>query len=137
MKSHPPIVITAADFQRLTSLLMSPLAAPLSPRTEALASELSRARVVPSRSIRPDLVTMNSVVEYCDESRRPSKLSLVYPWDADPRRGDISVLAPLGTALLGRHVGDTIVWKNPSGRVHRWTVLSVSFQPEALGFDHL
>jgi regulator of nucleoside diphosphate kinase len=131
------MVVTDSDFRRLTSLLLSPLAAPASPRTEALASELSRARVVPARALPPDVVTMNSRVEYCDESRRPAELALVYPWDADPKRGEVSVLAPLGTALLGLHVGDTISWKSPSGRVHRWTVLGLPFQPEARGFEHL
>ncbi|MGZ3418883.1 MAG: nucleoside diphosphate kinase regulator [Polyangiales bacterium] len=136
MKSHPRIVVTDSDYSRLVSLLASPIVSSIA-QASALVRELSRALVVSARTISPDIVTMNSRVEYCDESRRASELTLVYPWDADPKRGDVSVLAPLGTALLGLRVGATIAWKNPSGRVQHWTVLSLPFQPEALGHAHL
>jgi regulator of nucleoside diphosphate kinase len=133
----PPIVVTESDFQRLTSLVRSRLASRFGKRVEALARELARARVVPTPTIAPNVVTMNSTVAYANESDTPAKLTLVYPWDASPNRGNVSVFAPLGTALLGMREGAHIEWTNGSGHKHEWMILSVLFQPEAQGLLHL
>ena len=132
-----PIVVTRSDFQRLTSLLTSGLASRFAKHVESLARELSRARIVPAAAIAANVVTMNSTVAYANEQDLPSKVTIVYPWDASPNRGSVSVFAPLGTALLGMREGQSIEWTNPSGRKHRWTVLSVLFQPEAQGILYL
>ncbi len=136
MRSAPPIVVTQNDFRRLTSLLTSGLASRFG-KQDALARELARARVVPTPAIAPNVVTMNSTVAYANENDAPTKVTLVYPWDASPNRGHVSVFAPLGTALLGMREGATIAWRNASGHLHKWTVLSVLFQPAAQGLLHL
>lgn len=128
-------VVTQHDFRRLTSMLTSGFAKRFARHLDPLARELARARVV--GDIGPNVVTMNSQVAYADDSDRPSKVTVVYPWDASPANGRVSVLAPLGTALLGAREGEAIEWTNPSGRTHRWRVLSVLFQPEAEGIVHL
>jgi regulator of nucleoside diphosphate kinase len=132
-----PIVVTQNDFQRLTSLLASGLASRFGKHLEALSRVLARAQVVPPRAIAPNVVTMNSTVVYANETDTPSKVTIVYPWDASPNRGHVSVFAPLGTALLGMREGASIAWTNASGHLHQWTVLSVLFQPEAHGLVHL
>src|SRR5690606_34400563 len=91
----------------------------------------ARARVVPQDQIEGDIVTMNSEVVYEDLTTGVQRtVRLVYPEDADIERGWVSVLAPLGSALLGMRVGQEIAWKMPSG-TRRVRVVSVPYQPEA------
>lgn len=101
---------------------------------EALESELARARVVEPHEIPPDVVTMNSRVRFLDESTgQEREATLVYPKDADPAAGKISVLAPVGAALIGMRAGETIDWPLPNGRSKRLKILAVTWQPEAEG----
>ena len=99
----------------------------------ALEGELDRARVVPPGEIPPDIVTMNSTVRLrdldCDETLT---YTLVYPPYADASKDRISVLAPVGTALIGYRQGDTVEWKVPAGKV-RLRVEEVLYQPERVG----
>jgi len=85
----------------------------------------------------PDVITMNSKVRVRDmQTREESEYTLVFPHAADIKQGKISVLAPIGTALLGYKTGDVIRWEVPAGtRVLK--VLSVLYQPEAAGDYHL
>jgi len=99
-----------------------------------LASELERADVVDSRNVPPNVVTMNSRVVFEDiTSGKKTEVTIVFPRDADVQRGKISVLAPVGTALLGLAEGDSIVWPFPDGRSRCLRVVAVTFQPEAEG----
>ncbi|RYD78610.1 MAG: transcription elongation factor GreAB, partial [Verrucomicrobiaceae bacterium] len=78
----------------------------------------------------PDIVTMNSVARVRDlDSDDEMELTLVYPDAADAESGKVSILAPLGTALLGYRAGDTFQWKVPAG-VRSFRVEAVLFQPE-------
>ena len=98
----------------------------------ALQDELARAIVVSAEAVPPDVVTMNSRVVYTDEStgvRR--RVSVVYPIDADSAEGRISVLAPVGTALLGLSVGQAIEWEFPDGSQRRLRVEDVTRQDVA------
>ncbi len=100
---------------------------------ETLEEELEHAEVVTAADILPDVVTMNSQVRVRDlDTKKVVVYRLVFPWDADYSRERISILAPIGTALLGYRVGDVIEWKVPSG-TRRLKVESVSYQPEAAG----
>jgi regulator of nucleoside diphosphate kinase len=129
--SEEPILITEQDHSRLTSLLRS---ADPSEVDQHLVDELERANIVPSSEIPPDVVTMNSRVTFIDEATGgASSVQLVYPHDADPTGGKLSVFAPIGAALLGLSVGQSIQWALPNGRTRTVRVTSVTYQPEAAG----
>jgi regulator of nucleoside diphosphate kinase len=103
----------------------------------ALAAELGRATVVSSRDVPADVVTMNSRVRLRDlESGEDMAYVLVFPNQADISSGAISVLAPVGTALLGYAKGDEIEWPVPGG-IRRIKIEDVLYQPEAAGHYHL
>ena len=97
-----------------------------------LESELERADIVDAREVPPDVVTMNSRVVFEDTTTGArSEITIVFPQDANLERGRISVLAPVGTALLGLAEGDSIVWPFPDGSSRCLRVVQVTFQPEA------
>jgi regulator of nucleoside diphosphate kinase len=99
-----------------------------------LVSELQRADVVDSRDVPADVVTMNSRVVFEDVTRgTTTEVTIVFPQDADVERGKVSVLAPVGTALLGLAEGESIVWPFPDGSSRCLRVVAVTFQPEAEG----
>ncbi|HER10095.1 MAG TPA: transcription elongation factor GreAB [Bacteroides sp.] len=129
------ITITELDFVRLQNLIN----AERQSRTveirnlEVLGSELRRARRVDSRKITPEFVTMNSALELTDmDSGRLMKLKLVYPKDSNYREGKISVLSPLGSALLGYRVGDKVTFEAPGG-LREIRIDKILYQPEANG----
>lgn len=131
------IYITELDMQRLQKLLDSMES---SSRNKTyvgeLEEELLRGHIVPSDAIPPDVITMNSRVRLKDmDSGEEMTYTLVYPNSADPNQDKISILAPIGTALIGYRVGSIIEWKVPSG-VRRLKVEEIIYQPEASGdFD--
>ena len=83
-----------------------------------------------------DVVTMNSIASIEDVSGETREISLVYPREADGAANRISVLAPVGSAMLGLRVGQSIAWKVPGGRALRLRVAGISYQPEASGQLH-
>lgn len=102
-------------------------------RDHALSDELDRAIVVPPERMPTNVVTMHSRCVYVDESTGVTReVELVYPDEADPAKGKISVLAPIGSALIGLAAGHSIDWELPGGRIHRITVKRVLFQPPLL-----
>ena len=125
--------ITQFDYDRLWRV-----AGRAGERTAAddLENQLDRATVVPARQVPPDVVTMNSQVEVEDLHTGNCKLiTLVFPQAADARAGNVSVLAPLGVAVLGARVGQVLDCQLPSG-LRRLRVNRLLFQPEAAGhFD--
>src|SRR5947199_3824246 len=107
------IFVTEEDMQRLNDLVES--AERISSRDlqhlRMLKQELARAEIVASEDIPADIVTMNSRVRVKDlDSGRQSIYLLVFPRDADVAQGRISVLAPIGTAIIGYRAGDVIEW---------------------------
>jgi regulator of nucleoside diphosphate kinase len=129
------IFLTETDKQKLDSLLLT-VRAPSS--GDSLEEELARAEVVPSEQIPPDVVTMNSRVRFKDESAgKELVVTLVYPADADASTGRVSVLAPIGSALLGLSVGESVEWQLPNGRTKTLRIEEVLYQPEAAGDFHL
>ncbi|AHY44447.1 nucleoside diphosphate kinase regulator [Stutzerimonas decontaminans] len=131
MTSAPPIILTQLDLQRLERLLDS--LDDYGPAAEALEQELSRAQIVERSEMPAGVVTMNSRVHCRDEgSGKDYHLTLVYPHDAG-KEGTVSVLAPVGTALLGMSVGQHIDWPTPSGKMIKLTLLAIEYQPEAAG----
>jgi len=98
-----------------------------------LEDELDRAVLVPSKKVPADVVTMNSQMRVKDlDSEKEMSIQLVFPSEADFEQGKISVLAPIGTALIGYREGDTVEWKVPSG-VRRLLIEKITYQPEAAG----
>ncbi|RPE77044.1 nucleoside diphosphate kinase regulator [Vulcaniibacterium tengchongense] len=129
--SEPPLLLSRLDCERIESLLESPAAAGLD--TGALERELARATVVEPQDMPADVITMNSTARCRDETTGAEReLTLVYPRDADGSPDKVSILAPVGSALLGLRVGDAIDWPTPGGTV-RLRVLSVLRQAEASG----
>jgi len=132
---HRKIYITESDMKRLRDLLEA-AAGTLrrdSDNLRRLEEELDRAEIVRQEDLPSDAVTMNSrvLVEDIDCAVRTA-YELVYPRNADISRGKISVLAPIGTALLGYREGDSIEWEVPAGK-RRLKILRVEYQPEAAG----
>ena len=105
-------------------------------RIEELEAELNRVIIVDTDKIPPDIVTMNSKVYLRDmDTGKDEFYQLVYPEDADIEQNKISILAPIGTAILGYKVGDVIEWKVPAG-VRRLKIKKILYQPEAAKEHH-
>ena len=131
----PPIIMSSLDQARLERLLESEAHRQL-PGIDALLSEMDRATVVKPVDVPPDVVTMNSTIRFVDDSNGAEfEFTLVYPADAG-KPDTISVLAPVGSALLGLSVGQSIAWQVPGGRELDLRVLDVVRQPEAMGEYH-
>ncbi|MFO1515217.1 MAG: nucleoside diphosphate kinase regulator [Verrucomicrobiota bacterium] len=129
------IYITEADMRRLKPLIESMKTSRDDLR--GLQSELLQARVVAPKDVPPDVVTMNSKARLRDlEDGEEVTYTLVFPDQANIEQGRISVVAPVGTAMLGHRVGDEFEWEVPAGSV-RLRVEEVLYQPEASGHYHL
>ena len=129
------IYITEFDMQRLTKLLQDAQFTTYrkSEYLEKLEEELERAHLVKPEEVPADVVTMNSRVRMVDvESHEEMTLTLVFPQDADIDQNKISVLAPIGTAMLGYRLGDTFEWVVPDG-VRKLRIEEILYQPEASG----
>ena len=124
-RTKPRITLSTDDYDRLSAL--ADAAMTNMPELAAeLADEIGRAHVVEAGRRPQQVVGMHSDVEFRDEgSGKVQRLTLVYPEDADIRQRRLSVLTPVGTALIGVRVGDSIGWETPSGQIRRLTVLSV------------
>jgi regulator of nucleoside diphosphate kinase len=122
---RPPIAIDVNHFARL-SALSSLTSGPMMEVCEYLREELDRAHVLPTEKLRPDIVSLGSEVEFRDEQTgKVQEIILVYPFDADIARRRISVLTPVGAALLGLSVNHTISFHTRTGERRELTVLKV------------
>ncbi|MGB5987113.1 MAG: nucleoside diphosphate kinase regulator [Desulfobacterales bacterium] len=133
------IYITQFDLERLEGLLAA--AEDYSERDqedlEQLEAEPQEGTLVDSKNVPPTVVTMNSRVRLVDvDQNKPMELILTFPQDADIDAGKLSVLSPIGTAIIGYSEGDVIKWKTPGG-VRRMKIEKVLYQPEASGDYHL
>lgn len=133
------IYITDQDVGRLRELLRT-ARDPFGknrPYLDTLRAELGRAKIVPREAIGASVVTMNSTVRVRDcDSGRTTTLTVVFPEDANPQEDRISVIAPLGAALLGCRTGDRVPFKVPAGS-RACEIVEVLYQPEAAGDLHL
>jgi len=122
----PPIVIAAADHRRLSDLAIAAERA-MPDVAEFLNAELDRAAVVSADRLPADVVRMYAAVEFRDEERGETRrVVLVYPGEQDLAAGRISVLTPVGVALLGMKVGQSIGWTTRRGERKHLTVLAVA-----------
>ena len=121
---RPKIVIRKTDFERLTKLATA--LADRNPRaSDDLFAELDRARIVSDGWMREDVVQIGSTVQYRTATGDTRTVTLVYPGEADIGEGKISVLTPIGTALLGLSVGQSMTWATRDGRELELSVVSV------------
>lgn len=129
------ITISALDAERLDALLDS---LPASPAGAALQAEIARATLLEPAEMPPRVVTMNSRVRFRLKGKEEAlHRTLVYPRDSGRDGDTLSVLTPVGSALLGLAEGATITWLHPDGKDIEVTVLEVSYQPERSGDFHL
>lgn len=135
-KSRREIHITHIDMRRLRELINVATEYDNGRDREylaMLAEELDRAHIINSAETPPDIVTMNTKVRIKDLQTGNSTIyTLVFPRDAHINQSKLSVLAPLGTALLGYRVGDVIKWPVPAGMRHI-QIEQILYQPEAAG----
>ncbi|HEX8142313.1 MAG TPA: nucleoside diphosphate kinase regulator [Pyrinomonadaceae bacterium] len=140
MVKEANIYITKMDQERLTKLIEITRERDNGVNLEylnRLEEELDRAEVVVPSDVPPDVITMRSKVRLKDLGTGEEMVySLVFPTEAKFDEGRISVLAPIGTAMLGYRRGDTIEWEVPSG-VRRLKVEEVLYQPESKGHYNL
>lgn len=138
MTPERPLLVTETDLARLQRLVELHSDGRNAALVEMLEQELARAQVTSSQDVPPDVVTMNSTVIYEDkETGARREVTLCYPQDARSDEGRISVLAPIGSALLGLSVGQSIEWPVPGGRTRTLRIVAVTYQPEAAGHFHL
>lgn len=133
MTTRPEITISSLDLERLYTLIES-LPKNSFPNIDELEAELGRANVVSPAEVPPTIVTMNSTVKFSVESTQNEfELTLVYPKDVDASGKTISVLAPVGSALLGLSQGDEIEWPKPGGGLLKVKITGIVYQPERAG----
>jgi regulator of nucleoside diphosphate kinase len=132
------IIITQCDYEYLEELLSSEFTQAIGPADylQGLEAELARAEIVDPKRVPKNVVTMNSTVKLRDlDTKEIETYTLVFPEQADIANNKLSVLAPVGTAILGQRVGDVLRWRVPSGW-RRLKVERVLYQPERAGVFH-
>jgi regulator of nucleoside diphosphate kinase len=133
--TRPSIVMSRLDYDRIEALLESANERGID--TSALEAEITRAEVVEPAQVPGDVISMNSTARFLDEnSGEERELTLVYPRDATGEPGRVSILAPVGSALLGLRVGQSIDWPMSGNRHINLRVLSIKYQPESAGELH-
>jgi len=127
--------LTELDHVRLLNLLRRDARGDGSAeQVRAIEDVLDTSALVPSRRVPPDVVTMYSQVVLQDaQTGQRSTLTLCYPADAEPAAGFVSVLSPVGSALLGLRVGSIARWSTPAGDERAGEILAILFQPESSG----
>ncbi len=134
MLRKPAITLSSLDMDRIEALLEKSTA-PF-PGRDQLQAELDRADVLDPKDMPPNVVTMNSTVQFTLlETGKTSTLTLVYPREMDGSGDKVSVFAPVGIALLGLAVGDEFEMPSPTGQV-TVRVDAITFQPESAGELH-
>ena len=130
---QPPITVSSLDAERLENLLAAlPPSSAFNP--DALLDELARAEIVEPQDMPSGVVTMNSTVRFeIDSSDEPFCLTLAYPKDMKQVQKGISILTPIGTAMLGLAIGDAIDWPRRDGKLQKVRILEVVYQPERDG----
>jgi regulator of nucleoside diphosphate kinase len=126
----PAVTLSAEDYERLSALAHAARKR-MPGLADELADEIGRARVLSKGKHPQHIVCMNSEVEFRDDTTgKVQRVTLVYPEEADISQRKVSVLTPVGTALIGLRTGHSITWETPNGEVRQLTVLSVR-EPQA------
>ncbi|MFC5421393.1 nucleoside diphosphate kinase regulator [Bosea eneae] len=120
----PKIIVGEIDHERLTGLATTALER-IPEVAEELLAEMDRAKVVAPAKLPADVVRMGSFVTFDSDSAQHRRVQLVYPGEADIEQGRISVLTPIGAALIGLAAGQSIAWTARDGKKHVLTVTAV------------
>ncbi|MHC5232107.1 nucleoside diphosphate kinase regulator [Brucella sp. LJL56] len=129
-RKKPNIVVSEIDYERLMGLATN-VSERLEEIAEELMVELDRAKVVPAKRLPQNVIHMGSTVEFRSNDGQERRVTLVYPGEADIAQSKISILTPIGTALIGLAPGQSISWTARDGKQHELNVLSVSDEAEA------
>ena len=135
--NQPKIFVTTRDAGKLRKLIREAYHSDYrgSDYLKRLAEEIEKASVVQPDQIPSDVITLNSTARLVDQETNEEMIyTLVFPEDAEVTQGKISILAPIGTAMLGYRVGDTFEWDTPGG-IRSIRVKEILYQPEASGGD--
>ncbi len=124
-RSVPQIIVSTADYERLTDLANASLQRQPAVAQELL-DEMERAKVVDASAVPTDVVRMGSTVTFKSDDGQTRTLKLVYPADESLDDHRISVMTPVGAALIGLAVGQSISWVARDGKNHRLTVTKVA-----------
>jgi len=124
----PRIVVSESDHERLTGLATAALGRQPEVAEELLA-EMERADIVGARSVPANVVQMGSTATFRSDDGRERRITLVFPAEEDIAKSRISVMTPIGAALIGLSEGQTIQWSARDGRRHELTVLAVDGPP--------
>ena len=136
MNTQPDIIISELDYTRIESLLQASAGIPANIKA-ALESELERAELVAPEKMPANVVTMNSQVKFSVISSGVTfTLKLVYPKDMDDSGNTISILAPVGSAMLGLKEGDEINWPDGNAGMLQVRIEAIEYQPERAGEFH-
>lgn len=136
MNSQPDIIISELDYSRIDNLLQATPGIATNIKS-ALLTELERAELVAPEQIPANVVTMNSQVKFSVISTGVTfTLKLVYPKDMDDSGNTISILAPVGSAMLGLKEGDEIDWQDGQGGMLQVRIETIEYQPERAGEYH-
>jgi regulator of nucleoside diphosphate kinase len=136
MNQRPKITVSSVDAERLEKMIDS-LRDDQFPGREDLQAELDRADIVVPEAMPANVVTMNSTVRFrVESSGKEFSLTLVYPQSKGDSDDTISILAPVGSALLGLTEGDQIAWPKPGGGMLSVQIIEVIYQPERAGEFH-
>jgi regulator of nucleoside diphosphate kinase len=127
-RRKPAIVVSQSDYERLDRLA-SAATGRMPEASDELFAELERARIVPDAKLPYDVVRMGSLLEFKPDTGASRVVTLVFPDEADIADGKVSILTPIGTALLGLRPRQSITWLARDGRQHDLTVLSVQQSP--------
>ncbi|MBA8838082.1 nucleoside diphosphate kinase regulator [Ochrobactrum sp. RH2CCR150] len=130
-RKKPNIVVSDVDYERLMGLANS-VAEQHEEIADELMAELDRAKVVPAKRLPQNVVHMGSVVEFRSNDGQERRVTLVYPGEADIAQGKVSILTPIGTALIGLAPGQSISWTARDGRAHELNVINVSVAEEVV-----
>lgn len=123
MGKSPTLIISEEDYQKISSLLLNIK----TEIAELLEEELGRATLVPASELPENVVSMNSEVTFIDlDTNKEQKVTLVYPNEADIEKRKISIFAPVGAALIGLRIGQSIDWPLPDGKSRRVKVTSLA-----------
>jgi regulator of nucleoside diphosphate kinase len=123
-RQKPSIIVSDTDQSRLTTLATDALER-FPQAAQELLSEMERAAVVSAEAVPPNVVQMGSGVVFRSDNGETRRVTLVFPGQADIAAGRISILTPIGAALIGLSEGQSIAWKTRDGRLRQLTILAV------------